>query len=91
MRQDGPPDVILLDRMMPEMDSFQGCRGIAEAPRMAQHTCHHNCARDLTNEDRARLNFGIETVMMKDAFSPAKLIQRIHELPSKPRVAEVAS
>jgi DNA-binding response OmpR family regulator len=42
-------------------------------------------ARDLTAEDRMRLNSGIETVLMKDSFNPTSLIERIREAVSKQR------
>jgi DNA-binding response OmpR family regulator len=48
-------------------------------------------ARDLSSDDRTRLNSGIEAIMMKEAFSPAKLIERIRDLLSKPRVSEAVS
>ena len=51
-------------------------------------------ARDLSKEDRERLNSGIETILMKGAFTPADLIERVrqvtgkqHELQKAPEVA----
>jgi len=43
---------------------------------MAPHPRHRDHGRDLTTEDRARLDSGIETVLMKESFSPASLIER---------------
>jgi hypothetical protein len=52
-------------------------------------------ARDLTAEDRARLNSGIETVLLKESFRPETLIERVRQVVTKARgpekVAEVVS
>jgi len=52
-------------------------------------------ARDLTVEDRARLDSGIETVLMKESFSPANLIERVRQVVTRAhqtrKVSEVAS
>jgi CheY-like chemotaxis protein len=52
-------------------------------------------ARDLSAEDRARLDSGIETVLMKESFSPAELIERVRQIATEARqarkVPEVAS
>ncbi len=83
--REGVPDVILLDLMMPEMDGFQL---VAE---MQKHPTWHSIpvivvtARDLTVEDRARLNSGIETVLQKETFSPANLIERVRQAVAKQR------
>jgi len=37
-----PPDVVLLDLMMPEMDGFSACRRNAEEPGMAPHPRHRD-------------------------------------------------
>jgi CheY-like chemotaxis protein len=59
------PDVIVVDLMMPEMDGFelldalQGNGGWREIPVLVL------TAKDLTDEDRARLNVGIERILQK--------------------------
>src|SRR6185436_19567889 len=59
------PDVIVVDLMMPEMDGFallgalQGNGQWREIPVLVL------TAEDLTDEDRARLNGGIERILQK--------------------------
>ena len=91
LRQDGRPDVILLDLMMPEMDGFELVAELQRHPEWRRIPVIIITARDLTNEDRARLNSGIEAIMMKESFSPAKLIERIRDLLSKSRMPEAVS
>ena len=75
-----PPDVILLDLMMPEMDGFQLVAEMQKHPAWRRIPVIVITARDLTTEDRARLNSGIETVLMKESFSPANLIERVRQV-----------
>jgi CheY-like chemotaxis protein len=45
-------------------------------------------ARDLTAADRERLNSGVQTVLLKDTFLPAELVERIRRLvPERGRAA----
>jgi signal transduction histidine kinase/CheY-like chemotaxis protein/HAMP domain-containing protein len=88
LRREPQPDVILLDLMMPEMDGFELVVELQMHPEWRCIPVIIITGRDLSSEDRARLNSGIETIMMKEAFSPAKLIERIRDLLSKSRVAE---
>jgi len=74
------PDVILLDLMMPEMDGFQLVRELQKSQDWRDIPVIVITARDLSAADRAQLNSGIKTVLVKDAFSAAQLIERIHQL-----------
>ena len=74
LRQEPLPDIILLDLMMPEMDGFELVAELQRHPEWRRIPVIIITAHDLTSEDRARLNSGIEAIMMKEAFSPAKLI-----------------
>ena len=93
--KESQPDVILLDLMMPEMDGFQLVAELQKHPAWRRIPVIVVTARDLTAEDRTRLNSGIETVLMKDSFNPANLIERVRQVVSKQRqadkVPEVAS
>jgi CheY-like chemotaxis protein len=89
------PDVMLLDLMMPEMDGFQVVAEMQRHPTWRRIPVIVVTARDLTGEDRARLNSGIETVLMKESFDPAILIERVRQALTKARstqrVPEAAS
>jgi CheY-like chemotaxis protein len=89
------PDVILLDLMMPEMDGFQVVAEMQKHPTWRRIPVIVVTARDLTAEDRARLNSGIETILMKESFSPETLIDRVRQAVAKrhqpAKVPETAS
>jgi hypothetical protein len=77
---DPPPDLILLDLMMPEMDGFTfmeelrarpGCRGIPVIVITA---------RDLTEDDRRRLNGEVARILQKGDRTSADLLAEIRSL-----------
>ncbi|HEY7232339.1 MAG TPA: response regulator [Pseudolabrys sp.] len=89
------PDVIILDLMMPEMDGFQLVAALQEHPQWRRIPVVVVTALDLSAEDRARLNSGVETVLRKESFKPAELIDGLRRLVAEAhkmhRVAEAAS
>jgi signal transduction histidine kinase/CheY-like chemotaxis protein/HAMP domain-containing protein len=81
------PDVILLDLMMPEMDGFAVVAALQKEPRWRDIPVIVITARDLDAKDRERLNSGVQSVLVKETFRPAELVERIRRLvPSKPLV-----
>jgi len=78
--QDDKPDVILLDLMMPEMDGFQVVDALQEEADWRDIPVIVVTARDLDREDRERLNSGVQSVLVKEAFRPADLVERIRRL-----------
>jgi signal transduction histidine kinase/DNA-binding response OmpR family regulator len=93
--KESQPDAILLDLMMPEMDGFEVVAELQKNPAWRKIPVIVITARDLTAEDRARLNSGIETVLLKESFRPETLIERVRQVVTKARgpekVAEVVS
>jgi adenylate cyclase len=82
------PDVILLDLMMPEMDGFAVVAALQKEPRWRDIPVIVITARDLDAKDRERLNSGVQSVLVKETFRPAELVERIRRLvPSKPQVS----
>jgi CheY-like chemotaxis protein len=74
------PDIILLDLMMPEMDGFQLVAALQEQPAWRRIPVIVITARDLSAEERARLNSGIEAILLKEQFSPADLIEKVRAI-----------
>ncbi len=77
---EGQPGLILLDLMMPEMDGFQ----------FVDHVRHHEAwravpivvvtAKDLTAEDRLRLNGYVADIIQKDARSQEELLAEVSKM-----------
>ena len=82
------PDLILLDLMMPDMDGFQLVAALQGHPAWHEIPVIVITARDLSAADRERLNSGVQTVLVKDSFQPAQLIDRIRYLVSRQRDLE---
>ena len=74
------PDLILLDLMMPEMDGFQLVAALQKEAGWRDIPVIVVTAMDLTAADRARLNSGIESVLVKNMFQSAELVDRIRAL-----------
>ena len=93
--KDTVPDVIILDLMMPEMDGFQLVAALQQHPQWRRIPVIVVTALDLSAQDRARLNSGVETVLLKESFRPADLIDGLRRLVAKTRhresVTEAAS
>jgi CheY-like chemotaxis protein len=76
--QQREPDLIILDLMMPEMDGFEF---VIEARRNAAWRdipIVVITAKDITEEDRARLNGWVKTVLHKGAYSREDLLQEVN-------------
>ncbi|MBV9287421.1 MAG: response regulator [Hyphomicrobiales bacterium] len=84
------PDVILLDLMMPEMDGFQLLKALRQRPAWRDVPVIVVTAMDLTAADRARLNAGVEAILSKDAFEPARLVECVRRAVRGVRQTEAA-
>ena len=82
------PDIILLDLMMPEMDGFQLITVLQERPAWRCIPVIVITSLDLTAADRARLNSGVERVLLKDSFEPAQLVAIVRGYVAKTRQAQ---
>jgi signal transduction histidine kinase/CheY-like chemotaxis protein len=87
--QKGRPDLILLDLMMPEMDGFQLVAALQKKSGWRDIPVIVVTSMDLTAADRASLNSGIETVLVKESFKPAELVERIRGLVRPGQPAEI--
>ena len=59
------PDVIILDLMMPKMDGFEVIDELRRRPEWQDIPVVVITAKDLTDEDRNRLNGGVERIIQK--------------------------
>ena len=78
--QEKVPDVILLDLMMPEMDGFAVVAAMQKEARWRNIPVIVITARDLNANDRERLNSGVQSILVKEMFRPAELVERIRRL-----------
>jgi CheY-like chemotaxis protein len=71
------PDVIVLDLMMPEMDGFEFLAELRSRPEARDIPVLVVTARDLTDDDRRRLNGGVERIIMKRGYAPDELLREL--------------
>jgi two-component system, NtrC family, sensor kinase len=81
--QQGKPDVILLDLMMPEMDGFAVVAALQKETAWRGIPVIVITSLDLDAKDRERLNAGVQFVLVKERFRPADLVERIRRLAQK--------
>jgi CheY-like chemotaxis protein len=72
--------VILLDLMMPEMDGFAVVAALQKEGTWRDIPVIVITSLDLDAKDRARLNSGVHSVLVKERFQPADLVERIRRL-----------
>jgi CheY-like chemotaxis protein len=78
------PDLILLDLMMPEMDGFQVVATLQKEPGWRDIPVIVITALDLDATARERLNCGVQSVLVKETFRPADLVERIRRIAQAP-------
>ena len=74
------PNVILLDLMMPEMDGFEFLMERHAHPEWDHIPVVVITAKELSPEDRAKLNGSVEKILLKGLFTREELLQRVREL-----------
>jgi signal transduction histidine kinase/CheY-like chemotaxis protein/ligand-binding sensor domain-containing protein len=84
------PNVILLDLMMPEMDGFAFVEELQKGPLRRAIPIIVITAKDLTVEDRLRLNGYVEKILEKGAYNREELLRELRDLVAA-CVREVAS
>ena len=74
------PALILLDLMMPEMDGFEFVRQLRQEDAWRSIPVVVVTAREITQEERMRLNGGVTKVLQKSSSNFAKLLPEVGEL-----------
>jgi signal transduction histidine kinase/DNA-binding response OmpR family regulator len=80
--QEKRPSVILLDLMMPEMDGFEFLDEMHRKPEWKNIPVIVVTAKDLTNEERDRLNGHADKILQKGGYQREELLQRVSEMVS---------
>jgi len=74
------PELILLDLMMPEMDGFQFLDEIRRRKDWHAIPVIVVTAKELSAQDRQRLNGSVEKILLKGAYSREELIRQVRDL-----------
>ena len=74
------PDLILLDLMMPEMDGFEFITELRREEKWRSIPVVVVTAKDVTNEERLRLNSCVENIIQKESYSREELLAEVHNL-----------
>ncbi|HLJ92282.1 MAG TPA: response regulator, partial [Gemmataceae bacterium] len=75
-----PPHLILLDLMMPTMDGFEFVQQLRQHEEWRNIPVVVVTAKDLTAEDRQRLNGQADSIMQKGSYSREELLREIGQL-----------
>lgn len=74
------PDLIVLDLMMPEMDGFAVLDALKANPETAYIPVIVSTAKELTNEEKARLKGQIQTLLQKGDFMSDEFLEEVKAL-----------
>jgi CheY-like chemotaxis protein len=74
------PDLVLLDLMLPQVDGFRFVEGLRAEPGWREIPVLVVTAKDLTEEERRRLNGKVERVIQKGAYSRETLLAEVRQL-----------
>jgi PAS domain S-box-containing protein len=77
---ENPPRLIILDLIMPEMDGFQVMVQLRENEVTRSIPVVVITAKDLTAEERRRLNGCVEKILQKQAYSREALLAQVRQL-----------
>src|SRR5262249_54334599 len=80
---ESPPDLILLDLMMPEMDGFEFLRLVRLSQTGRQIPVVVITAKDLTEADRAMLTGAGQEILQKGAFDQQELFAALEAAVTK--------
>jgi len=85
----GIPSLILLDLMMPEVDGFEFMQVLRKRADGRLVPVVVITAKDITEEDRRRLNGQVARILQKGATSSEELLAELHALSGRDRGAGI--
>ena len=74
------PNLVILDLMMPELDGFAVMDALQNDPETADIPIIVVTAKELTTEEKERLNGHIQSLMQKGDFMSDELMDEIRSL-----------
>ncbi len=74
------PDLIILDLMMPDVDGFEVVSRLKEDPAASQIPILIYTAKNITSEDRERLQGNIQSIIQKGDFGKDRFLEMINNL-----------
>jgi signal transduction histidine kinase/CheY-like chemotaxis protein len=74
------PSVILLDLMMPEVDGFQFLDELHRHPEWKDVPILVVTAKELTSEERQRLNGNVSRVLQKGSYQKHELVEQVSQM-----------
>jgi signal transduction histidine kinase/CheY-like chemotaxis protein/HAMP domain-containing protein len=82
------PDLILLDLIMPELDGFEFVSALPTIPQANGVPVVVITGADLSDDDRSRLNGGVEQIIRKPADGTPSFLDEVRKYVSKHAVSE---
>jgi DNA-binding response OmpR family regulator len=80
MARAAPPDLVILDLMMPEVSGFEVARALRESEGTARVPILVLTAKDLSAEDHARLNGEVSAILDKASFNTSELLAELRRV-----------
>src|SRR5262249_40376253 len=74
------PGVVVLDLIMPGMDGFEFVAEFRRRDAWRSIPIIVVTGKEITDEDRARLNGGVERILQKGTYTRESLIQEVRDL-----------
>jgi len=78
--QETSPGLVVLDLMMPEMDGFEFVAEFRQHEAWRAIPIIVVTAKDVSDEDRERLNGGVERILQKGAYTREALLREVRDL-----------
>ena len=80
MIRDDSPDVVILDLMMPEVDGFAVLDSLRSQPETANIPVIVATAKELTVDEKSRLQGQIQSLMLKGDFLNDEFLEEVRSL-----------